>query len=395
MTTYQPVLAGGFDWDKALQTANATFVQGDTGQAYDPANANQGTYGQAGADGTPTKDGPFDRPKYDENLNLVPQTYDLGDGHVIQDPWSVQQRGIDLWKKGQEENASSFGMGSPGWAAAIVMGAAAAGGAFGGGGPVSSDSESFVAPGNVQGANATQGFASDLLPGGGVTAPTTGIPSTLGQQALTGAGLPADLGGAGSFADLTPGMLAPGGGVLAPVAGAAAAAPAVSAGTGLAPGLTLGPNGLPDAIAPALTAADSAAGGAAITGAAAPAAAGTGFLSKVGSFLNKNKDVVGSVLQGVGQGLALDAENKAQQDLLQKKHDLIAGNYQGASPSTTFRGLAPNTGGQSPDQRFGRSTAGAGGWRYEYDPSQGKIVKVADTPPTMRAPTQPTPQQAI
>jgi hypothetical protein len=73
------------------------------------------------------------------------------------------------------------------------------------------------------------GNASSLLPGYGVLAPTTGIPSTFGGAALAGAGLPADLGGAGSFASLASSTLAPGGGVLAPALG--------SVGGGLGGGL--------------------------------------------------------------------------------------------------------------------------------------------------------------
>jgi hypothetical protein len=116
----------------------------------------------------------------------------------------------------------------------------------------------------VLGSQAWTSFPTDLVPGGGVMAPTTGVASTIGQQALVGAGLPADLGGAGTFMDLTPGVLAPGGGVYA--AGTAAAAGAVGGASGGALGteaaagsaaasqaandLTTGPNGMPDATNP-------------------------------------------------------------------------------------------------------------------------------------------------
>lgn len=292
----------------------------------------------------------------------------------------------NLQKRSNEQGYAKVGLLIGG--AALAGGFLNAGGAFNSAGAVTSDVSTYAAPGAVQGANATQGFATDLLPGAGVTAPTTGIPSTIGGQALAGAGLPADLGGAGSFATLTPATLAPGGGVLA-----GAAAPAVSAGTGLAPAAAESSAGSNAAnlirgdmtLTPAQVASQLPAD------LANAAGAGTGFLGKVGSLVKDNKDLIGSVLDGVGKGLALDAENKAQLDLLQKKHDLIASNYNGANPSSTFRGLAPNTGAPSPAQRFGASTAGVGGWRWEYDPSQGKIVKVAD----QHVPLQPTPQQAV
>jgi hypothetical protein len=164
--------------------------------------------------------------------------------------------------------------------------------------------------------------------------------------------------------------------------------------SGLAPGLTTGANGLPDALAPALTAGDSAAGGAAASSAAAaaapaaaaaanPAAVTTAKTTGLLSALKNNSDIIGAILNGLGKGYMVDEENKAQQDLLQKRYDLTSGNYRGVDPSATFRGLAPGQSNVTPDQKFGSSLAG--GWQYEYDPKAGKIVRV---------PVQPTQQQA-
>lgn len=223
---------------------------------------------------------------------------------------------------------------------------------------------------------------------GGVTG---GFLSAAG--AAGAAGSAASAGGAAGGGGGAAGLDAAYSGIVDPTL--AAAAPAATA-SGLAPGLTAGANGLPDAAAPAATAADSAAGGAAITAPpAAAAAGGSGLLSNVGKFLNTNKDLIGGLVKGVGEGYAANAQAQAQQDLLQKKQDLISANYRGANPNATFRGLAPNPNGVPPDQKFGRTTAGAS-WRWDYDPAQGKIVKVADTgpAPNMRVPTQPTQQQA-
>lgn len=119
--------------------------------------------------------------------------------------------------------------------------------------------------------------------------------------------------------------------------------------------------------------APAAAGAGASAGAAAAASKG-GLLSRVGGFLKNNKDIVGSVIAGVGDSMAAKDQLNAQKDLLRERNNLTAGNYRGADPGRTYRGLARDTQTQTPTERFPSEVNG--GWEYQYDPRVGRIVRV-------------------
>lgn len=94
--------------------------------------------------------------------------------------------------------------------------------------------------------------------------------------------------------------------------------------------------------------------------------------AKVGSFLSKNKDLIGAVLGGVGQAVAADKDYENQRDLMRERVELTSANYRGAKPAGTFRGLAPSSGArQAPSTRF----EAYDDYEYRYDPAQGRIVR--------------------
>jgi len=101
---------------------------------------------------------------------------------------------------------------------------------------------------------------------------------------------------------------------------------------------------------------------------------GKGLLRGVGSFIKDNPEIAGGIITGIGQGLLSGSEADAEKDLLRERYRLTAANYEGSDPGATYRGFAPGTSGVSPTERF--DSRNYGSWSYEYDPKQGKIVKV-------------------
>lgn len=193
--------------------------------------------------------------------------------------------------------------------------------------------------------------------------------------------------------------------------GAAASGGSAAAGDGLAP-ITVGASKLPGGVA-AVDAANAAAwGGAGMTsmpavgGAASNAASAAGpildssgavipgtevvqtvannpvsrggLLSRAGQFVKDNKDIIGSTIAGIGDSVVADQMHDNDLDLLRERQALTASNYRGANPGARYRGLVPRTGGQTPTQRFDSYSS----FRYEYDPAQGKIVRVPFDPAT-------------
>lgn len=174
-------------------------------------------------------------------------------------------------------------------------------------------------------------------------------------------------------------------------AGAATATPdlgaAISGGMGpqavVAPAAA-GSGGL---VAPAAAAGGAAAaqdmaavvnGGAGAAGAGGAAAGGGGLLGKAGTFVRNNRDIIGSVLEGVGNSMADERGYDAQRDLLRERAALTAANYNGTNPGRTYRGLAPGQSTVPAADRYDPNTYG--GWQYEYDPRVGKIVRVPVQP---------------
>lgn len=197
----------------------------------------------------------------------------------------------------------------------------------------------------------------------------------------------AGLGAAGAFGV---GPFAGGGGAASSGAGAAAsgssgagAAGATSGAVDALTGVTLPASAVPIGAGTSIDA--LAAGGmatlpASIAGAAGAGAAGTaaasggGLLSRVGGFFSNNKDLIGSVIGGIGDRMAAEDALDAQRDLLRERYALTAGNYRGASAGSKYRGLMTGTQKQTPMQRFDADKYG--GYEYRYDPQQGRIVRV-------------------
>lgn len=226
--------------------------------------------------------------------------------------------------------------------------------------------------------DSAEGYDAGLMPGSGIFA--SADPNEIADykqhartQVLQGVTKVAVLVGAAAAAAAASGGsgAAAGGG-----AKSAAAAPASGGGAGAASaattGLELAPNGL-------MTGSMAAAGGGAGVMAGAVPAVGAGVstvaptvFSRVASFLRNNRDIIGSVLTGIGESIV---QQNAQEDLLNQQRELISANYRGADPAKTYKPMAQNTQTQKPHERFAPSTAGQGGGRLRFDPLQGKIVR--------------------
>lgn len=98
-----------------------------------------------------------------------------------------------------------------------------------------------------------------------------------------------------------------------------------------------------------------------------------GILSKVGGFVERNPDLVGNVVKGVGQGLVAEAGADAERDLLRERRRLISENYAGADPGANYRSLSPGRSGLSASERFSPDYYQS--FEYRYDPQQGRIVR--------------------
>lgn len=212
---------------------------------------------------------------------------------------------------------------------------------------------------------------------GGVTSAVTG--GDIGKGILMGAAGGAITGG------FQAAMSAP-----ATAATAAAGAPAAAGGAGVAP-VTV--TDLPAISASAPSAGVSAGAGAAPAVAGTPAAVGAaadaggnGMLSGLfekGGFIERNQDLIGGVVKGVGQGVMAKAQAEDEAEALMKrdqmKRDSISANYDtggrgllsAQSPMTTSGAGRP-----TPEQRFQPSVySGAGS--FQYDPNSRRVVWVA------------------
>jgi hypothetical protein len=98
------------------------------------------------------------------------------------------------------------------------------------------------------------------------------------------------------------------------------------------------------------------------------------LLRGVGNFVNKNQDLVGNLVSGVGQGLLSGSEADADADLLRERYRLAGSNYADTDPGAGYRDIAPGTSRQTPTERFDPKTYGS--FQYQYDPSVGRIVRV-------------------
>jgi hypothetical protein len=163
-------------------------------------------------------------------------------------------------------------------------------------------------------------------------------------------------------------------------AAGAGASGAAGAGGTLGPMTTGGATMLPGGTGAGVAAVNSAMTGATTTMAAAPAVAATaargGLMSRVGGFLGRNKDIVGNVLAGVGDSMAVDQEFDGRRDLMREEAAITAGNYRGANPSAKYRGLAPVASGPTPTQRFDDYAP----YEYRYDAKSGTIRRMPIEP---------------
>lgn len=228
--------------------------------------------------------------------------------------------------------------------------------------------------------DSAEGYNAGLMPGSDIFVSTDAQEIADYKQharttTLQGVAQVGALVGAAAIASaLQPAAAASGAAPAAPAA-PAAAAPAAAAPAAAAPAATVAPNGL-------LTGPMAAAGGGVGTLAGAVPAVGAGagaaaavtptVFSRVGSFLARNRDIIGSVLTGIGESIV---QQNAQEDLLRTQRELISANYRGADPGKNYRPMAQNTQTQKPHERFAPSTAGQGGSRLRFDPLQGKIVR--------------------
>ena len=94
------------------------------------------------------------------------------------------------------------------------------------------------------------------------------------------------------------------------------------------------------------------------------------FLGKDG-WLQNNQTLAGTAIQGLGMGMSANAEAEGNMAYLQKKQDLVSANYNGTDPGQNYRKLA---GVESRQDRYDPRTYGS--WEYQYDPEQGRIIKV-------------------
>jgi len=93
-----------------------------------------------------------------------------------------------------------------------------------------------------------------------------------------------------------------------------------------------------------------------------------GFLEK-GGWVERNPELVGGAIKGIGSGLMAGAAGDADIDFIRERQNLINANYKGTDPGANFNDLAP----QRSDRYDPRSY---GSWEYQYDAVQGRIIKV-------------------
>lgn len=95
-------------------------------------------------------------------------------------------------------------------------------------------------------------------------------------------------------------------------------------------------------------------------------------LSKVGDWVTKNQTLVGSMVQGVGQGMGAEAEADALRRAERERYNRIADSYAGASINPGINYRSPDRA-MSPAERF--SPEYYSSYEFRYDPKQGRIVR--------------------
>lgn len=219
---------------------------------------------------------------------------------------------------------------------------------------------------------AASGLVGKLGLGSTLTGVLTGAVTQAGYGAVLGGGIAALTGG-----DVNKGLLS--GAVAGSVTGG------VLGGVGLPTDPLQGIGEAPAAAAGGVTAPSTVATGTPTsvlpgTPAAAPGA-GTGLLSKAGSFIEKNPVTAGLAIQGLGTGISGFAQAQAQTEAAelqaqQRKDeaDRIAGNFDVAGGLLT--GTVPDTTTRpTPAQQFDPATvlARTRGQMWRYNPATGQV----------------------
>ncbi|WP_022727212.1 hypothetical protein [Fodinicurvata sediminis] len=143
-----------------------------------------------------------------------------------------------------------------------------------------------------------------------------------------------------------------------------------SAGSAASSGLSGGYGGMMDVVSAASGSGSSAGGG------------GGGLLSSIageGGWLERNGDLVGEVVSGVGKGLMSSSEEDAMKERMELRREMaederkwIEGNYRGVDPGAGYRTAARGQVDESPVDRWDAIVHGGG--EYVYDRKQGRIV---------------------
>jgi len=99
-----------------------------------------------------------------------------------------------------------------------------------------------------------------------------------------------------------------------------------------------------------------------------------GLLKNVGNWIKDNQVLVGTAVSGIGQGLMSAQEGAADRDLVRERWD----HYKGTDPGSNYQSLsAPTQSGRGPSEAISdRLSREYGGYEYQYDPAQGRIVRV-------------------
>lgn len=95
---------------------------------------------------------------------------------------------------------------------------------------------------------------------------------------------------------------------------------------------------------------------------------------KEGGWVERNQDLVGNVVKGVGGALVAGGEADAEKDLLRERQRLTAANYAGTDPGANYRPAQPGSGGLMPSQRFSANYYGS--FEYRYNPETARIERV-------------------
>ncbi len=217
------------------------------------------------------------------------------------------------------------------------------------------------------------------LGGGLLSKVVTGAITQAGYGAAIGGVTNAIMGGsfsegakAGAIAGAVTGGITGGVQHFMPSTPPAGTAPAGTAPASTAPGASVpsGGPGVPTALPPSTVPT------------AAPTMAPRGGLFRAGGWFERNQDMVGKVVSGVGQGLMAGSAADSEADLLRERYRLTAANYEGVDPGQGYRGLmSPSraqvepTGAQPPPPQYNPRRS-YGSFEYQYDSSQGRIIRV-------------------